>query len=97
MSDKLPVHHDRSGHRFEVTVDGHCAYLAYMDLGKQTLDIYRTFVPDALRGRGIAAVLAQHALDFAEQEGYAVIPSCSYVEWYIERKSQQAEQPDGRE
>ncbi len=33
----------------ETTVDGHRAYLAYMDLGKQTLDIYRTFVPDSLR------------------------------------------------
>ncbi|EIK52529.1 acetyltransferase [Stutzerimonas stutzeri TS44] len=97
MSDTLTVHHDRSGHRFEVNVEGHCAYLAYMDLGKQTLDIYRTFVPDALRGRGIAAVLARHALEFAEQEGYSVIPSCSYVERYIERQNLPAGQPDEQE
>jgi predicted GNAT family acetyltransferase len=50
------------------------------------LDFYRTFVPDALRGRGVAAVLTRHALDYAAQEGYTVIPSCSYVEWYIERQ-----------
>ncbi|WP_313339258.1 GNAT family N-acetyltransferase [Stutzerimonas nitrititolerans] len=91
MSDKLTIHHDRAGHQFETTVDGHRAYLAYVDLGKQTLDIYRTFVPDALRGKGIAAALAQHALDYAKREGYAVIPSCSYVESYIERKSKQAD------
>ncbi|EXF47210.1 acetyltransferase [Pseudomonas sp. BAY1663] len=42
-----------------------------MDLGKQTLDMYRTFVPDALRGRGIAGVLAQHALEYAEREAIA--------------------------
>jgi hypothetical protein len=85
MSDTVRVHHDLAGHRFEAVIDGHCAYLAYMDLGKQTLDIYRTFVPNALRGRGVAAVLTQHALEYAEREGYQVIPSCSYVERYIER------------
>jgi len=85
MSDTVRVRRDLAGHRFEAVIDGHCAYLAYMDLGKQTLDMYRTFVPDALRGQGIAAVLTQHALEYAEREGYQVIPSCSYVERYIER------------
>jgi hypothetical protein len=85
MSDTVRIHHDLAGHRFEAVIDGHCAYLAYMDLGKQTLDMYRTFVPNALRGRGIAAVLTRHALEYAEREGYQVIPSCSYVERYIER------------
>ena len=55
MSEALSIHHDQAGHQFETNVDGHRAYLTYMDLGKQTLDIYRTFVPNALRGRGIAA------------------------------------------
>ena len=57
MSEALSIHHDQAGHQFETNVDGHRAYLTYMDLGKQTLDIYRTFVPNALRGRGIAAAL----------------------------------------
>ena len=51
MSEALSIHHDLAGHQFETTVDGDRAYLAYMDLGKQTLDIYRTFVPNSLRGR----------------------------------------------
>ena len=55
MSEPLSIHHDLAGHQFETTVDGDRAYLSYMDLGKQTLDIYRTFVPNSLRGRGIAA------------------------------------------
>lgn len=77
MSESLSIHHDVGGHQFETTVDGHRAYLAYMDLGKQTLDIYRTFVPDSLRGRGIAAALTEHALQYADRMGYSVIPSCS--------------------
>lgn len=77
--------HDQKQHRFETHIDGHCAYLVYADLGKQTLDFYRTFVPDSLRGLGIAAALTARALDFAQQEGYSVIPSCSYVDAYIKR------------
>ncbi|MGK9063975.1 GNAT family N-acetyltransferase [Stutzerimonas chloritidismutans] len=89
MSEQLTIRHDQAGHQFETTVDGYRAYLAYVDLGKQTLDIYRTFVPDALRGRGVAAALTQHALDYAAREGFTVIPSCSYVERYMERQAEQ--------
>ena len=84
MSEALSIHHDEIGHHFEIIIDGHRAYLTYMDLGKQTLDFYRTFVPDALRGRGIAAALTKQALDYADSIGYSVIPSCSYVERYME-------------
>lgn len=89
MSDAVPVRHDLAGHQFEVTIDDHRAYLAYMDLGKQTLDIYRTFVPTALRGRGVAAALTEQALEYAEISGYAVIASCSYVERYMQRRQRQ--------
>ncbi len=86
MSNGLSIHHDQRGHQFEALVEGDRAYLAYMDLGKQTLDIYRTFVPNSLRGRGIAAALTEQALQYAERSGYTVIPSCSYVERYMERR-----------
>ncbi|MFP3926312.1 GNAT family N-acetyltransferase [Pseudomonas sp. W5-36] len=90
MSEALSIHHDETGHQFEVNIDGYRAYLTYMDLGKETLDIYRTFVPNELRGRGIAAALTKVALDYADRMGYTVIPSCSYVERYMERNQRQA-------
>lgn len=90
MNQSLPIEHDVIKHQFELVVDGHRAYLAYMDLGKQTLDFYRTFVPADLRGRGIAANLTEHALDYAERMGYSVIPSCSYVERYMQRRERQS-------
>ncbi len=90
MSEALSINHDQASHQFEISIDGHRAYLTYMDLGKQTLDIYRTFVPNALRGRGIAAALTEQALDYADSIGYTVIPSCSYVERYMERNQRQA-------
>ena len=89
MTETLPIVHDKTGLQFEVTVDGHRAYLSYMDLGKQTLDFYRTFVPDGLRGKGVAAALTKAALDYAESGNYTVIASCSYVERYMERAERQ--------
>lgn len=87
MSSNARIMHDPENKHFYVIVNGARAYLAYMDLGKQTLDIYRTFVPDILRGQGIAARLTEHALQYARLRGYTVIPSCSYVERYMERES----------
>lgn len=86
MSTNYTIHHDKKNHRFEVDMNGANAYLVYMDLGKQTLDIYRTFVPESLRGHGLAAALTEEALQYARANGYSVIPSCSYVERYMERK-----------
>ena len=91
MNTNATVQHDPEGKPFFVIVDGARAYLAYMDLGKKTLDIYRTFVPNALRGKGLAAKLTEHALRYAEDEGYTVLPSCSYVEWYMDRQSANAD------
>ena len=91
MNTNATVQHDPEGKQFSVIVDGARAYLAYMDLGKKTLDIYRTFVPNALRGKGLAAKLTEHALRYAEDEGYTVLPSCSYVEWYMDRQSANAD------
>lgn len=85
MSSELSVHHDKVAHQFQVEINGQRAYLVYMDLGKRTLDFYRTFVPDTLRGKGVAARLVKTALDYAREEGYTVIPSCSYVERYLHR------------
>lgn len=87
------VQHDPATKQFTRVVDGHQACLSYMDLGRQTIDIYRTFVPEALRGRGVAAELAEAALLFAEAQGYTVLASCSYVERYMERRARRAAAP----
>ena len=86
MSSDVAVQHDIEGRMFYIDDPAGRAYLAYMDLGKQTMDIYRTFVPDELRGRGLAALLAAEALKFAAEQGYKVIASCTYMEAYIQRQ-----------
>lgn len=86
MSSDAVVQHDKPGRMFYIDDTAGRAYLTYMDLGKQTIDIYRTFVPDDLRGRGLAALLAAAALKYAAEQDYKVIASCTYIEQYIQRQ-----------
>ena len=87
MNEDVAVKHDIESRMFYIDDEAGRAYLTYMDLGKQTIDIYRTFVPDSLRGRGLAALLAAEALKYAAEQGYKVIPSCSYVARYMDERA----------
>jgi predicted GNAT family acetyltransferase len=50
------------------------------------LVIVHTEVPEALRGRGIAARLTESALRYAEQNSYPVVPQCEYAAAYMKRR-----------
>lgn len=80
----LDVTHDINKQRFCVGMHGQIAELKYKKVADDTLEYYSTFVPNELRGRGIAGVLTKYALDYAQQHGLKVIPSCSFVKRYIE-------------
>ncbi len=86
MSDAMQVTHNQQAQCFELVVDGHRAHLDYRSLPDGRLDYHHTFVPDELRGRGIAAVLTRAALDYAGEQQLEVVPSCSYVEVFIRRQ-----------
>jgi predicted GNAT family acetyltransferase len=80
-----PIHHDAERRRFTTDVGGQDAYLVYRDLGGGRVDYVSTFVPPAARGRGIGARLARHALDWAAERGWKVVPSCWFVAKVMER------------
>ncbi|HEY9175495.1 MAG TPA: GNAT family N-acetyltransferase [Verrucomicrobiae bacterium] len=85
MSSPLPVVHNVSLRRFEdQTSDAPWSFLSYAFEGDCVV-FDHTFVPDGLRGRGIAAKLARAALEEARQRGWRVIPRCSYVAAFINR------------
>lgn len=85
MAEELVVQHDPSGHRFCVKLEGEEACLMYRMQG-QELDLYRTFVPEAFRGRGIAEKLCKAAFEHAKANTLRVIPSCSYIsDAYLKR------------
>ncbi len=70
--------------QYEAEIDGHLAFVEYQ-LSRDRIIFIHTEVPEALSGRGIAAKLAQTALDDSRARGRAVIPLCSYIAAYIRR------------
>jgi len=73
------VKHDLEKHHFVIECDsGEQALLEYTINGK-ILDFHRTFSPTSQRGKGLASILAKAAFDYAEANGYTVIPTCSYI------------------
>ena len=81
----IVIEHDQENSQFVSEIDGKISYLKYEMLpdGK-TLDYLSTYVPSELRGRQIAGQITKFALDYAKENHYKVIPSCSYVQAYIE-------------
>lgn len=85
MTQELNVIHNEDEHCFEVFIKGYRAYLDYRPLGGNQMDYCHTFVPEDLRGKGVAAVLTRAALDYAKQNNLEVIPSCVYVESFVKK------------
>ena len=78
------IKHDRAAHRFKTTVDGSHCELDYV-LAAGVMTITHTGVPDAVGGRGIASALVEAALTTARQEGWKVVPACSYAVAWMRR------------
>jgi predicted GNAT family acetyltransferase len=75
--------------RFEIAVDGHIGFLRYARTGDR-IELIHTEVPPELGGRGLGGVLARAALDYAQQNGLKVIPTCPFVKKYLERHTEYA-------
>jgi len=81
---EMDIEHNAAASRFEATVEGQLCVCQYRVFGK-VLMLTHTGVPQALRGRGIAAALVQAALDHARARQLKVRPDCSYAEVYMQR------------
>ena len=71
--------------RFETTTEGQISFLTYRR-EPDTLLLLHTEVAEALGGRGIASALTWHALETARAKGLSVVPLCSFIATYIERR-----------
>jgi predicted GNAT family acetyltransferase len=78
--DKNPEHQPQQ-HRFVTQLDDQKAVLEYKLLPGNGIDFTRTFVPEALRGQGIAEKLVRTAIAWAREQGYEMQASC----WYVTR------------
>lgn len=81
----IAVSHDPARGIFTARIEGHEAYLRYLPAGEGVLDYATTFVPETLRGRGIASDIVRQALDYARAGGWRVIPSCWFVADFLKK------------
>lgn len=68
--------------RFEVTVDGHTAFLDYETRG-QVLALLHAETPSPIQGRGIAGEVTRFAMEYAREHGLRVLPLCGYVRAWL--------------
>ncbi|QRP64938.1 N-acetyltransferase [Rhodanobacter sp. FDAARGOS 1247] len=78
------IRHDRAAYRFQTEVEGVPCVLDYL-LAAGVMTITHTGVPAEVGGRGIAAALVQSAMDTARNEGWKVVPACSYAAAWMQR------------
>ena len=84
MTPLPAIEHDRAGQCLHLQLDGHRAELTYqVHSGRMVIE--HTRVPEAIGGRGLAGHLVQAAFDRAREEGWKVVPACSYAQVWVER------------
>lgn len=86
MSDnensEIAIEHQQDKQRFIIPIDDYEAVLEYRLDGKH-IDFNRTFVPDELRGKGLAERLVRHGLKWAKAQNFEIQASCWYVQKFL--------------
>ena len=86
----IQVKHNPKSQRFETNFDGQSAYLSYSFQG-DSVCFDHTFVPEDLRGRGVASALVRKGLEEARRQHWKIVPRCSFVAAFLERHPEFAE------
>ncbi len=83
----LPVAHEEGGTkgRYVVRLEGTEAEMTYTRAGEHLIIIDHTSVPDALRGRGLGAILVHRAVEDARAAGKTIIPLCPFAKSQFDR------------
>jgi len=77
----MNIIHQPEQYRFVSMIDNQEARLEYELLPRHAINFTYTFVPESLRGRGIAEKLVRTALAWAKEQGFTMEASC----WYVRR------------
>lgn len=88
MSDTLKIGHDQDEQRFFIDLDGDEAELSYSLPQEKVIDFTHTFVPEDMRGKGIAEKMAQAALTYARDNDYKIKTSCRFMTVYVSRHTE---------
>lgn len=81
----MAVEHDEAHHQFVLHFPSGDAKLEYDRPDAKTINLRHTDVPEAERGHGAAADLAQAAFAYARDKKLHVIPTCRFVRAWLDR------------
>ncbi|WP_305094499.1 GNAT family N-acetyltransferase [Prescottella sp. R16] len=85
------IEHNTAQNRFEIYVDDALAgYADYVETGT-VRDFGHTVTEPEFRGQGLAGQIVKAALDTTREQGFTVVPSCSYIAKYIETHPEYAD------
>lgn len=77
--------------RYEIRADGKLAGFVKYHLQPGLIELVHTEINDEFEGRGLGSRLISFALDDARERRLAVLPSCPFVNDYIQRHRQYAD------
>ena len=85
------INHDLARFEFEYLTQENIKVgrLRYRYLKEGIIDAYTTKVDDDFQGQGIAGELYNALINFAQQKGLKVKPSCSYIHVKMQRSHQE--------
>ncbi len=81
---EIPLVKNEEQHRFELTYEGHIAFIDYKET-PSTVALIHTEAPAALSGTGAAAALVEKTLHHIKEAGKTVSPYCPYVYAFIKK------------
>jgi predicted GNAT family acetyltransferase len=83
----MEVKNDEKAGKFYATVEGQEAKIEYEKSG-EVYDLLHTFVPEELRGHGVAEQLVTGALEQIQRQGARFLPSCPYIQGFLKSHPQ---------
>ena len=81
----ISVTHQPDQQRFVTVLEGQESMLEYRLLPDHGIDFTHTFVPESLRGQGIAEKLVRTGIGWAREQGFEMTASCWYVSRFLKR------------
>lgn len=84
MDTASAVTNNAAAGQFEIRTAAGTSLLRYVPTGEQ-LDLVHTEVPVADQGKGYGEALVKAALEHARTEQLRVVPSCPFVQAYLEK------------
>lgn len=72
-------------HRFELTAQGHVAFIEYILNKEDIMFLTHTEVPPALEGKGMGSSIVRQALEYIKEKNYTLAPLCPFVAAYLRK------------